>query len=194
MASGSGSGSELGSETGSTGQAAHSAACVVPDTTRDHARLIAQLRAYYRELGWWVETVDDDAADLCLRRDRDVVLLRAVAEADGAFDASTMRRLVDALASRQADGGIAIACAGFSADAPSVASSAVKCLDAAAVHGMLGELPKTPAHGDPFAESPPPGARASARTGMRTHGWALAIACALAACAAYAGLRMLHAG
>ena len=177
-------------------QAGHVPACRISGEAgeaRDRARLLAQLSAYYREVGWWVDACADDGADLCLRRGRDVVLLRAMAECDGAFDVATMHRFAEAVARFPATGGVAIAAAGFDPDAVDAASVKIKCVDAAALHGMLGELPAEPAPGDPFAEASPAPVEASPpRARMRMRWWALAIACALA-CVAYAGLRVAHA-
>ena len=167
---------------------------------RDRARLLAQLSAYYRELGWWVETAADADADLCLRRDRDVLLLRAMSENDGSFDADAMRRFVDAIGRAGAGGGLAVGCAGFDDDAVAAAPASVRRLDAAALHGMFGALPARPAHGDPFAEAHAPVPRADVRpASARLPAWtalatmAVALAAALA-CVAYAGLRLASAG
>ena len=186
-------------------QAGHVPACRVSDDPsggapgglRDRARLLAQLSAYYRELGWWVESDAHGAVDLCLRRGRDVLLLRAAAEADGPFEADAMRALAEAVAERRVDGGVAVACAGFAAEAIAAAPATVKRLDAAALHGMLGDLPARPAHGDPFADAQgatTPAGMPSAHPPGRRRLWALALLCALACGVACALVIAAHAG
>lgn len=123
----------------------------------DRTRLQTLLVAYYRDLGWWVERAADDACidggTWILKRDRDVVLLDVSHWGSDQRPQDAVASLVHDLERAGAAGAILVDRRSFSRADHDAANrhGHVRLIDAAALRGMLGDVPEQRGQADPLA-------------------------------------------
>ena len=123
----------------------------------DRATLQARLTAYYRDLGWWLEHAAGDArvdgGRWILKRDRDVILLEIGHWGSGQRPEDAVVSLIHDIGRAGATGAILVDDRAFSRADHDAANrhGHVRLIDAAALRGMLGDVPERHERADPLA-------------------------------------------
>lgn len=159
----------------------------------DRKTLERLLAAYYRDLGWWVESAAGegrpDDAGLVLKRDRDILLLDCSHWGGDRRPDDAVASLIRAVERAGATGAILVDRGSFSRADHDAANrhGHIRLIDDDGLRAMLGDVPEQRGQTDPLAPPLPPlptpqvtRARMSSKRKARRGAWAwwlIALAC-----------------